>query len=120
MGQVSDYHCRGNPNSNPSYLDIYFGFDATSAALLTDKKRFNLHSEYKSPTGTRIALLLNMDDKTLHFFHNGKFSSVFIYLLNIISNHLDFFHIYLKLIFPLFRLEFYYFLLIKYFLIDKK
>jgi hypothetical protein len=41
----------------------------------------DLPSAYRSREGTRIGLHVNMDDKTLHFFHDGKFSSYLILIL---------------------------------------
>jgi hypothetical protein len=43
-----------------------------------------LPSPYYGRDGTRIGLHVNMDDKTLHFFHDRKFSSYLILIIIII------------------------------------
>jgi hypothetical protein len=68
-----------------SYLiGLYLNVIKTLSSLWNNSTFKPLPSAYWGREGTRIGLHVDMDDMTLHFFHDGKFSSYLILLLILI------------------------------------
>jgi hypothetical protein len=67
-------------------IGLCLGMYTSSCCLCNNSTSIPLPS-FSFPSGTRVALQVNMDDKTLHFFHNGMFfiNNVIIYFLLLIS-----------------------------------
>jgi hypothetical protein len=71
-------------NLDSYIIGLCLFINKTTAQLCNNSTYKDLSSMFHGSDGTRIALHVNMDDKSLHFLHDGKFSSYVIIIIIII------------------------------------
>jgi hypothetical protein len=62
------------------WIGLFFQFNKSFSSSLWNNSSCKNLSSYNCPNGTRIAVEVNMDDKTFHIFHNGKFDIIFLFI----------------------------------------